>query len=100
MMTLKEYLAAPRSEGWKAHHQYYGEIVAEAGLRVPPNLLARVKGALAEGDKYLNSIPLAVWDHMPKPGALVKAFRDRGDYLTPAGFVCAWKEAARRQAEE
>lgn len=44
-------------------------------------------------DKYLNDVPLKLWDKLPYYP--VGNMRQHGDYLTLAGKVCVYKAAAR-----
>ena len=85
-------------EGRATFAEYYGEIV---GNRRPFNaeFIKRVSAALASGDEHLNTIPLKEWDNHPV-GVPSQPFKDRGDFLSPAGRVCYLKVAAKLQAEE
>jgi hypothetical protein len=52
---------------------------------------------LASTDPHLNNIPLSSWDQLPHCiGGDIKA---AGDWLSPAGWVCVAKEAARQIIE-
>ena len=80
------------------HSEYYGEIVADAGIDFTnAPIMDRVREALASGDEHLNTIPLRTWDIM---GAgllwIAPHFKARKDTMSLAGLVCVAKEAARR----
>jgi hypothetical protein len=102
--TRSDYL-----NGRCTHREYYAAICKDGGVSFFPGepfIKNRVRPALEAGDEHLNTIPLHEWDRMaggtkerPIPFTLAQAFRDRGDYATPAGLVCVYKEAARRAAE-
>ena len=101
MITRKQYMDASREDQPAMHRAYYGEIVKECRVRIPADLVAKSRQALADGDEHLNTIPLGIWDNMvrytlPPVG---KALKERGDYLTLGTGVCILKEAARLQAE-
>lgn len=100
MITRKQYMDASREDGPAMHRAYYGEIVRECRVRIPADLVAQSRKALAEGDEHLNTIPLGLWDGMVSSLSGVNAaLKARGDYLTLGTGVCVLKEAARLQAE-
>lgn len=61
VITRAEYMA----DSERLHHAYYLETAQLAGMtaRSLPVPLTRIKLALADGDKHLNSIPLHMWDN-------------------------------------
>lgn len=86
-----------------SHRDYYGSLVEELGVQfTSPDHIERFKRSR---DPHMNDIPLRFWDghgamlrafHGPK---ITQAFKARGDFVTPAGLVCLYKEAARRAVE-
>ncbi len=99
-MTRKDYL-----DGKVSHEEYYRSIAKSAGIDMSYGayaLMERVKKALREGDKHLNTIPLAIWDRMGANPVLranlAPVFKAHGDIMSIAGIVCVLKQAARDSA--
>lgn len=98
MITHKEYMADSKA----LHQAYYLEIAKDAGLRLNFDMVVKAKRALAEGDYYLNTIPLAQWDMLSglssvSIGRACKA-HGAGGYSLGNG-VCAYKALARDLAK-
>lgn len=92
--TRKDYM-----EKRVSHREYYASIARASGIHFPESpFIARVRAALASGDKHLNTIPLAEWDMMAAHRTNW-AYGIHGDARSKAGDVCTLKEAARQAAE-
>lgn len=93
MTTREQYLD---NDHPSTHADYYGQYVDDNTKRI---LIERVgiERLLSSTDPHLNDIPLARWDRLP---ALRWNLKSRGDYLTLAGKVCIYKEAARQLITE
>lgn len=93
MLTRKQYM-----DGDCSYYDYYGDIIRAAGVRVSEDIRNQAETALAHGDTPMNTIPLARWDVWAEPWRpqLQHAFKERGDFWSQAGAVCAMKEAARQ----
>jgi hypothetical protein len=94
-MTRQDYL-----DGKVTHEEFYGSVAKLAGIDLStaaPNLMSRVKDALADGDEALNTIPLALWDSMARASrvAIEPALKAHGDFWSLAGGVCTLKTAAK-----
>lgn len=79
------------------HEDYYRSVNKMACLAIrDKDFIARVRTALVQGDKHLNSIPLFIWDEMTAPHipSIASALRKHGDSYSPAGAVCCLKQAA------
>lgn len=76
------------------HDQYYGQFVTESTIQTVLRYFnkERLVNAYKE-DKYLNNIPLKMWDNTPLYAATYK-MKYCGDYLTMSGHVCILKRAA------
>ena len=101
-MTTKTQLTRDDYMSGKCTHQEYYESVAKtARLKLPVDMLSRVKVALDAGDEHLNTIPLGDWDGLTNvySGALAYAFKKHGDSLSLAGGCCAFKALAKRSVE-
>ena len=110
MVTRKEYLDGyqtgealgvdPREFAATVHRGYYGQFVHAGMIAVVVQrfTLERLKAAFA-ADRHLNTIPLCEWDFLGNPMGVSSKLREAGDYLTQAGSVCFWKEAARQALE-
>lgn len=88
-------------DGKITHEEYYRALAKTAGVsfqNADPEFLDRVRKALGEGDKHLNSIPLAEWwdsqAYYFSPSVRA-AFKEHGDLFSLAGGVCLAKQAAR-----
>ena len=97
------------------HEEYYRAVNKTAGVRFGNMAggisLKRVKDALANGDKHLNTIPLTLWDRLAIATeaqigpAVTKHDPHMAAQLKPGSYawslsdgVCAWKQAARDAA--
>ena len=96
MFTRKQYM-----DGECSYADYYGDVVEAAGITISQEIADQVETALAHADEPLNSISLARWDVWAAPWrvALQRAFKERGDFWSMGGAVCAMKEAARRHVK-
>ena len=102
--ATKSPTRADYSAGRVSHADYYRAVAKTAGVSyrdADPKFMARVRQALADGDKHINSIALRQWDArayslLPR---VADAFKAHGDYLTLAGGVCLIKQAARDAVE-
>ena len=97
--TRKQYM-----DGEVSFADFYRAIYRTAGISLEGNktLTSRVKKALYQGDKHLNSISREVWDGLAFSAryTLIKAFKEHGDSYSMAGGVCVMKQAARDAASE
>lgn len=96
-------------DGETSHHDYYRQIAAELGLRIPDAIMAKVRKcrerSAFDGHLTLNEVPLAKWDGMAggfggKTPERAAAFLRRGDQWSLAGMVCALKAQAIEQMRE
>ena len=89
--TRKQYLANECT-----HSEYYGQFVDERTKNV---LLRRVgrDRIVASADEHFNDIELELWDALPALQS--HDMSAQGDFLTLAGKVCIYKEAARQIKE-
>ena len=96
MVTRKQYM-----DGERTYADYYSDVAQAAGLVVSQEIAEQVETALAHGDEHLNTIPLARWDVWAEPhrAALQRAFKERGDFWSLSGAVCALKTAARNHVK-
>lgn len=102
MFTRQDYMNVRGPEASReAHHRYYGEVAAAAGVKVPAHIVDWCRKSLLEGDEYFNRIKLETWDNLAAQykGAITSALRARGDFWSLSGGVCTMKQAARRQVE-
>jgi len=93
MITRKQYL-----DGNATHDEYYGEIAALVAPPIRAGIIDRVRVALDEGDKHLNTIPLALWDSMAfgiNPSRVREVLKERGDGYSMSSGVCILKAAAK-----
>jgi hypothetical protein len=90
MFSREQYLS-----GECANADYYAQFVTEAARQIVLNTIGRER-ILKSTNKYLNDIPLHLWDRLSFP---VKGLKEAGDYLTLAGKVCIAKEIARQYKE-
>jgi hypothetical protein len=96
--TRDQYMIDSRTDGIGAHRRFFGQFVT-------PSTISRVVGfigkdrILASTDRYMNDIPLELWDRLVSglPGSA--GFAKAGDYYTTANGVCLAKEAARQWVE-
>lgn len=86
MITRKEYM-----NNHSLHHAFYLEIAIEANLVVPPNMIEDCKKST---NPTFNDVQLKRWDNL-SIRTLGSAFKKRGDFLSLAGQVCAYKSLAR-----
>jgi len=88
MYTRKDYL-----NGLCTHKQYYAQFVTP---QVRNAVLTRIgrERLVASDDEHLNDISLQTWDSLPQPAS--GKLRELGDFITKAGAVCIYKEAARQ----
>lgn len=92
--SRKDYM-----EGRCTHREYYGSLVEELGIRFTKEKdIERFRRSI---DLHFNDIPLRWWDALAsrRPAGSTAAFKARGDFVTTAGLVCLYKEAARRAIE-
>lgn len=89
MKTRKEYM-----DGIVSHREYYGQFVTEEVKKTLLRLIGK-KEILSSQDEHFNDIPIAKWDALPAPNVKDK-MKLTGDYLTLAGSVCIYKEAAKQ----
>lgn len=94
-----------------AHEITFDEYYARLAARIAPpatlsspDFLARVREALASGDRPLNTIPLREWDAMAygyeHSAHVHRVFKAHGDLASLAGLVCLFKHIARTNAKE
>lgn len=81
-----------------SHRQFYAQIVTD---EVKATVLQRIglSKLMASTDENLNDVSLRLWDALPATRAMSEATKATGDYLTLAGKVCIFKEAARQIIE-
>lgn len=94
MISRQDYI-----DGKFTHREYYGQFVNDT---IKARLLNYIsKNQLLESkDPHFNDIPLWMWDRIDNNYlGLTQAMRIAGDYITKAGFVCIFKEAARQIVE-
>ena len=102
-MTRQEYLdgySKKETDEEREEHfrRYYTQFVTESTRQAVISYIGI--GVLRQSvDPHLNDIPLPRWDAIPHrlDG---EALKQSGDYLTPAGWVCIAKQAAREIMEE
>lgn len=97
MITRREYM----SDSEKLHHRYYLEMGREAGISYAKSQeLPRIKEAIKNGDKHLNTIPLKEWDNRGNwtQASVNTAMLKRGDSWSLAGSVCVHKAVALEDA--
>lgn len=94
MNTRKQYL-----NNECTHSEYYSQFVTP---RIREILLSRIKleEILACSESHFNRIPLSVWDSLPALQETSDLMRLAGDYLTLAGKVCLYKQAAKQIRDE
>ena len=105
MYTRKEYmeesggLSIKDEERFNLHRKYHRQFVELGGERYIRSVVFAVgqDKILASTDKYLNDIPLRVWERIPAPIGTRKLGSKLGDVCMPsiADGVCIAKEAAR-----
>lgn len=96
MITRKDYMSKRST-----FTEFYRAVNKTAGLVCTDKaLIVKVRAALDAGDEHLNTVSMAVWDTraLRVQGALSRAFKAHGDCYSPAGGVCATKQAARDAA--
>lgn len=99
MKTETKFTRSDYMEKRCTHRQYYAQFVTAAKDRVRRAFtIDRLRAAFAK-DEHFNSIPLGEWDGLAS-GLPLYGIKEAGDYCTPAGQVCALKEAARQLVEE
>ena len=82
------------------HRKYYAQFVTEDTKdRVKRNIGVDTLKEAYEEDEHFNSIPLVNWDIISTKPRLKIPMETCNDYLTPAGAVCIFKEAARQLIE-
>ncbi len=63
MATVNKPTRQQRMNNEVTHAEYYVSLAEELGVNFENTpIMTKVKKALADGDKHLNSIPLAWWD--------------------------------------
>lgn len=89
-------------DGTVTHQEYYSSVALAARIMINRELAERTQKALAAGDEHLNTIPLAMWDHMARAlqSILHKALQEHGDSYSLAGGVCTLKIAAKVAANK
>lgn len=97
IFTRKEYMAASLADGPAAFRRYYAQFVCDQHKGIIAGRIG-LDRLLASTDKHLNDIPLHLWDNLPGIVSSSK-LKEAGDYLTLAGKVCIYKEAARQMIE-
>lgn len=86
-----------------SHRDYYGSLVEE--LHVAFTDQDTIESFKRSRNLHMNDIPLRFWDGLAsgllayRGKEVTQAFKARGDFVTPAGLVCLYKEAARRAVE-
>ena len=81
--------------------EYYQQFVTNQTKRLVLDIgLKRIKDALNNGDKHLNTIPLYKWDNLALFFRCDSQMKECGDFTTLAGKVCILKETARELANE
>ncbi len=95
MITRKQY-----TNGEATHREYYGQFVTD---EIRANVLKYIgKRAIKTSiDEHFNDIALHRWDCLPllRPG-VHRMFKEAGDWVSLAGAVCVYKEAARQIKEK
>lgn len=99
MYTRAQYVSHEVS-----HQDYYKDMADYCGVgNFDKALLTRVNQALSEGDRHLNTIPLAEWDAMVHglQGSVRRKVKEYDGYgLTLATGVCMLKAKARHEAQQ
>jgi len=94
MFTRKDYM-----EKRCTHREYYAQFVTDE-IRQHVAKHIGTDQLRASTDEHLNDIPLRRWDHLP---LFYKSDHEKvraaGDWISPAGAVCIYKEAARQLIE-
>ena len=97
-MHRAEYMRAPTEVN---HRRFYAGILELAGIKMRADsyFVAKCRGLEYPYDN--GGLSLATWDRqgMSYREAMYWAFEAVGDHLSPAGVVCALKEAVRQQLE-
>jgi hypothetical protein len=94
MFTRQQYLDKECT-----HRQFYGQMVTDATKWTVLQHIGMTRLLASEDAENLNDIPLGLWDALPATSAIGATVRATGDYLTLAGKVCVYKEAARQIIE-
>ena len=105
-VTRAEYMGGfPRGDrgaAKMAFRAYYAQFITDT---VRHNVrahigLPRLLASTNEDDAF-NDIPLRQWDMLPGlPSHIHESFKERGDWVSPAGTVALYKEAARQLVDE
>lgn len=83
------------------HRQYYSQFVTDSIKQTVLRAFSIDKLVSSyKEDDHLNSIPLQSWDMIAYKPLLKIPMKSCGDYLTKAGAVCIFKEAAYQIIEE
>lgn len=95
MITRQDYMT-----GKATHREYYADVLRSAHISFSKEDPIVIKAA-ASKDKHYNDISLARWDSLAllNSGRLATAFKERNDFYSLAGGVCAMKEAVRQAVE-
>ncbi len=84
--------------GRVSHEVYYRSVYCEAGIKLEATLpiISDVWDALVNGDEYLNSIKLEIWDILAFLwyDDISDSLKRHGDAWSLAGGVCTMKQAA------
>lgn len=87
-------------DGKVSHREYYAQFVNEY-VRARAVSSIGMRSLLDSTDKHFNDIPLHRWDSIDASYlGLTEAFKAAGDYVTKAGLVCVFKEAAKQIVEK
>lgn len=80
------------------HRQYYSQFV---NTNTKNQLLRYIpkKEIVASKDPHFNDIKIRRWDAIPAIAGTNDKMKKKGDYLTLAGKVCVYKEAAKQIKE-
>ena len=84
----KQYL-----QGECTHRQYYSQFVTKETKKRLLSHITKLE-IIKSKDKHLNDIELERWDRIPALSSTNEKMRKKGDFLTLAGKVCIFKEAA------
>jgi hypothetical protein len=78
-----------------SHRDYYGQFVTSETRDIVLRVfgLDRIKNSK---DEAFNDIPLERWDNLIATHGTMEKMKEAGDYLSLAGKVCIFKEAARQ----
>lgn len=97
-MTAKACNRKRYLQGECTHRQYYSQFVTK---ETKERLLFHITKLeiMKSKDEHFNDIRLERWGRILALGGTNKKMQEKGDYLTLAGKVCIFKEAAKQIKE-